>query len=111
MAATGADLQQTNNDLVQVVEELKERRAALDRSIQVDVDQKQRLVAEIRSLSARLAKVEDSLAKKLQVRAEFDRTLEETSVAFANILDSSKVLLSSVKREAISLVAQQTDDQ
>lgn len=109
MASTGADLQATNNDLVQVVEELKERRAALERNIQQDVDAKQKLVAEIRSLSAKLAKVEESLEKKLAVRAEFDRTLEETSVAFANILDSSKVLLSSVKREAVSLVAKEND--
>lgn len=109
MASTGADLQATNNDLVQVVEELKERRAVLERNIQIDVDAKQKLVAEIRTLSAKLAKVEDSLAKKIAVRTEFDRTLEETSVAFANILDSSKVLLSSVKRDAVSLVAKEHD--
>ncbi len=109
MASTGADLQATNNDLVQVVEELKERRAALERNIQQDLDAKQRLAADIRALTAKLTKVEESLAKKIAVRADFDRTLEETSVAFANILDSSKVLLSSVKREAVSLVAKDSD--
>ena len=109
MASTGADLQATNNDLVQVVEELKERRAALERSIQVDMDAKQKLVSEIRLLSTKLSKVDESLTKKLAVRVEFDRTLEETGIAFANILDSSRVLLSSVKREAVSLVAKEGD--
>jgi Sjoegren syndrome nuclear autoantigen 1 len=109
MSAVGADLQSTNNELVSIVEELKDRRDELDRAIQADTDAKLRLVQEIRTLSAQLAKVEASLQKKIAVRADFDRTIDETTSAFASILDSSKVLLSSVKRESVSLVTKSVD--
>ena len=103
MAAVGADVQATSNELVALIEELKERRSELDRVIKKEEDEKLRLVAELRALNERLQLVDDSLQKKHAARADFDRTIQDTSNAFNKILESSRMLLSSVKQDSMLL--------
>lgn len=103
MAALGADVQMASNELVTLIEDLKERRTELDRVIKKEEDEKLRLAAEIKNLNDRLRLVDESLAKKHAARSEFDKTISETSTAFSKILDSSRLLLSSVKQESILL--------
>ena len=103
MAGVGADLQTANNELVAIVEELKDRRADLDRGIQKEEEAKAQLTAEIQALTARLRAVDESLRQKYAVRADFDKTIQETAVSFANILDSSKILLATVKKDSLAL--------
>ena len=105
MSAVGADLQGTNNELVAIIEELKERRSDLDRSIQKEEDDRAQVVAQIQELNARLSSLEQSLQHKYAARKDFDETIQSTAVSFANILDSSRVLLSTVKRDSLSLAA------
>ncbi|CUF10713.1 Hypothetical protein, putative [Bodo saltans] len=103
MAALGADVQMASNELVTLIEDLKERRTELDRVIKKEEDERLRLAAEIKNLTDRLRLVDESLAKKHAARGEFDKTISETSSAFSKILDSSRLLLSSVKQESIML--------
>jgi Sjoegren syndrome nuclear autoantigen 1 len=108
MTAVGADLQSTNNELVAIIEELKERRNELDRLIQREEEEKSKIINEMKMLSDRLARVEDSLQHKLHTRAEFDSTIEATSMQFAKILDSSRLLLQSVKSESVLSLTKQS---
>lgn len=105
MASTGADMQATNNELVTIIEELKDKRQLLDRSIQVDEEERHHLNHELKLLQAKLQRIDDSLAKKYAARGDFDKTIQETAVAFGNILDSSRVLLTAVKRESLGLAS------
>ena len=109
MAGVGADLQTTNNELVTIIEELKDRRSDLDRAIQKEEEAKQVLTAELAQLTARLRTIDDSLKQKYAVRQDFDRTIQDTAVSFANILDSSKLLLSTVKKDSLVLSSRPTD--
>ena len=101
MSHVGADMQQTSNELVAIIEELKEKRNELDRSIQKEEEEKARIVAEMKILSERLSRIDDSLNHKQSTMAEFDSTIESTSAQFSKILDSSRLLLQSVKSEAL----------
>lgn len=103
MASLGADVQTTSNELVILIEDMKERRADLDRVIKREEEEKLRLLGELKALTDRLNAVEDSLNRKLHTRQEFDRTIAETSAAFSNILDSSRKLLSTLKQDTLSL--------
>ena len=104
MASLGAEVQSTNNELVTIIEELKDRRTELDRNIKKEEEERLRLIAELQALQERLTLVEESLQKKYTTRNEFDRTIAETSSQFTKILDSSRLLLSSVRQQSLMLV-------
>ncbi|KAK7197121.1 sjogren s syndrome nuclear autoantigen 1 [Novymonas esmeraldas] len=106
MAALGSDVQSTSVELVSVIERMKERKTWLDEQISTEEAEQERVLAEMRSMQARLALLKESLAKKHAVRAELERTITETYSAFKNILDASKKLLSTAKEESSALKAQ-----
>ena len=51
----------------------------------------------------RLAKINESLAKKITARNEYDKTISETENAYMKILESSQNLLTVLKRESSSI--------
>lgn len=103
MAEYAADVQSASNELVGYIEELKERRSELDRVIQKEEEEKARVTSELKALTDRLGRIQDSLGKKHAMRQDFDRTIRDTSDSFNKILDSSRLLLSSVKQESLAL--------
>jgi Sjoegren syndrome nuclear autoantigen 1 len=109
MASLGADLQSTNNELVSIIEELKERRQELDRAIQREEDDRSLVAAQIQELTARLSALDQALQLKYVARKDFDETIQSTAVSFSNILDSSRVLLSTVKRDSLMLASRGND--
>jgi Sjoegren syndrome nuclear autoantigen 1 len=109
MASYGADLQGTSNELVAIIEELKLRRAELDRAIQREEDDRAQVVSQIQELNARLNGLDHALSFKYAARKDFDETIQTTAVSFANILDSSRLLLSTVKRDSLSLASRASD--
>lgn len=106
MAALGSDVQATSVELVAVIEKMRERKGLLDEHISAEETERERLVQELRVMQARVAALDDSLARKRAVRTDLDRTIAETYSAFKNILDASKKLLSTAKEESSSLRAQ-----
>jgi sjoegren syndrome nuclear autoantigen 1 len=88
MAGQGASLQNFNNELVKCIEDLKEKREEIARQILTD----------------RLTKINESLARKVTARNEYDRTIQETEGAYMKILESSATLLQVLKRETVTLV-------
>jgi len=103
MAQQGAALQNYNNELVKCLEELCQRRIRLHKEIDKDQREKQLLDSQLAQLNAKIATLDDSLAKKLETKAEYDRTIRDGEAAYMKILESSQALLSVVKKDSLSL--------
>ncbi|XP_064615917.1 microtubule nucleation factor SSNA1-like [Liolophura sinensis] len=103
MSQQGAALQNYNNELVKCIEELCSKRDELYKQILLEEEEKQKLQNDIRILTEKMAKVNESLAKKMATKNEFDRTIAETEAAYMKILESSQTLLNVLKRESHNL--------
>lgn len=103
MAQQGAALQTYNNELVKSMEELMQRRAALQSQIEAETAEKTRLEAERARVEERLGVVDNSLQKKLGTRVEYDRVIQEAEQAYLKILESSQLLLNVVKSRSSDL--------
>ncbi|KPP79038.1 Sjoegren syndrome nuclear autoantigen 1-like [Scleropages formosus] len=108
MSKQGAALQTYNNELVKCIEELCSKRDEVNRQVQQEEEEKARLQHDIRILTEKLSRVNESLARRLASRAELDRTIAETEAAYMKILESSQALLSVLKKETGNL-ARATD--
>lgn len=84
------------------IEDLCTKRDDLQRQIMIDEEEKHKLQNDIRVISEKLAKTNESLAKKISARNEFDKTIAETEAAYMKILESSQTLLNVLKRETHS---------
>ncbi|XP_063172614.1 microtubule nucleation factor SSNA1 [Candoia aspera] len=103
MTQQGAALQSYNNELVKCIEELCAKRDELSRQIRLEEEEKGKLQSDIRLLTERLARLNESLARKMASRNEFDKTIAETEAAYVKILESSQTLLNVLKKEAGNL--------
>ena len=103
MSKHGSNLQTYNNELVKTVEELRYRRAVLQDQISKEETEKRALQTQIHNLSETLTKINESLAKKIQLKEEYERIIVETDKAYQKILESSQILLNVVKQESSHL--------
>ncbi|XP_065065149.1 microtubule nucleation factor SSNA1-like [Rhopilema esculentum] len=99
MSQQGAVLQSYNNELVKCIEDLCTKRDEVQRQILAEEEEKAKLQNDIRILTEKLAKVNESLAKKISSRNEYDKTIAETESAYMRILESSQTLLHVLKKE------------
>ena len=76
MSQQGAALQSYNNELVRCIEELCTKRDELQKQILVEDEEKSKLQNDLRLLSEKLAKLNESFAKKIAAKNEFDRTIQ-----------------------------------
>jgi len=67
------------------IEDLCTRRDELHKQILAEEEEKMKLQTEICTLTDRLAKINESLSKKMASRVEFDRTIAETEAAYAKV--------------------------
>ena len=99
----GASLQTYNNELVKCIEDLREKREDVNRQILKEEEEKAKLQRDLSVLTERLSRINENLARKVQARTEYDRTIEETEAAYMKILESSQALLQVLKRETQTL--------
>merc|ERR1711972_1276514 len=102
-ATAGGTLQNYNSELVSCIEDLREKREELNRSIAADEEEKAKIQNDLRILTERLSRINDNLAKKIASRTEYDKTITETEAAYSKILESSQTLLHVLKRESVNL--------
>merc|ERR1711934_415539 len=103
MTQQGATLQNYNNELVKCIEDLREKREEVNRSIAKDEEEKAKIQNDLRILTERLARINDNLARKITSRNEYDKTIQETEAAYSKIMESSQTLLHVLKRESVNL--------
>ncbi|XP_011335554.1 Sjoegren syndrome nuclear autoantigen 1 homolog isoform X2 [Ooceraea biroi] len=82
---------------------MKLRRAEVQAQIDAQEEEKNNLQHEIEKMSCKLTELNDTLAKRIAIRNEYDRTISDTETAFMKILESSQLLLKVIKKEAVSL--------
>lgn len=99
----GSTLQATNSELIKCIEELREKREETNRQILKEQEERAKIQNDIRILTERLNRVNESLSRKEATRDEYDRTVKETEGAYVKILESSQTLLTVLKRETVSL--------
>ena len=129
MAAQGATLQNYNNELVKCIEDLREKREEVNRAILKEEEvrsklllifrflifmispilsqEKAKIQKDLSILTDRLSKINEALARKVQARNEYDKTIQETEAAYMKILESSQTLLHVLKRETVNLTKKQ----
>merc|ERR1712205_130415 len=103
MAQQGASLQNYNNELVKSLEELREKRETINREIAREEEDKNKIQNDLKILTERLSRINDSLARKVAARNEYDQTIQETEAAYLKILESSQTLLHVLKRESANM--------
>jgi Sjoegren syndrome nuclear autoantigen 1 len=103
MAAQGASLQNYNNELVKCIEDLRQKREDIHRDVIRQEEMKAKLQQDLALMTKRLGEINEELAKNIQTRNEFDRTIQETEAAYMKILESSQTLLQVLRRESVSL--------
>jgi Sjoegren syndrome nuclear autoantigen 1 len=103
MASNGASLQNYNNELVKCIEDLREKREEINRNILKEEEDKAKIQRDLSILTERLAKINESLARKVQARNDYDDTIQQTEGAYMKILESSQTLLQVLKRETVGL--------
>lgn len=104
MAGQGASLQNYNNELVKCIEDLREKREEINRQVLKEEEEKAKIQRDLSILTDRLSSINEALARKIQARNEYDRTIQETEAAYMKILESSQTLLQVLKRETVNLV-------
>ncbi len=67
-----------NQELVSCIEDLREKREELNRSLLRDEEEKAKIQKELSTLTERLSRLNEDLARKMQARVEFDQTIQET---------------------------------
>jgi len=103
MTQQGSSLQNYNAELVHCIEQLREKREELNRSVAADEEEKAKIQNDLRILTERLARINDNLARKITSRNEYDKTITETEAAYSKIMESSQTLLHVLKRESVNL--------
>ncbi|SOV18480.1 conserved Plasmodium protein, unknown function [Plasmodium sp. gorilla clade G2] len=94
----GMPLIKSEDELSKCIEILRVKRQEIHEQI-IKEEDKERMQKEIAMLNDKLQEVCHSIAKKLQTRLEYDRTIKETSAAYTKIRESAKSLLHILKRE------------
>ena len=99
----GAALQTYNNELVKAMEELIERKAALEKAVDEEKKTKESLEVEAERVRKKLETVNSSLEEKSERLRKYERLISETEQHYFKILESSQTLLNVVKKETKSI--------
>jgi len=67
MSAKGASLSNYNQELVRCIEDLREKREEVNRSILRDEEEKAKIQRELTKMTERLSRLNEDLARKMQV--------------------------------------------
>lgn len=67
------------------LEEMKLKRSELQSQIEAQEEEKNNLQREIEKMSCKLTQLNDSLAKRISVRNEYDRTISDTETAYIKV--------------------------
>lgn len=70
---------------IQGIEELKERREDVNRAILKEEEEKEKIQNDIRILNERLTRLNESLARKVAARSEYDKTIQDTEASYIKV--------------------------
>ena len=85
------------------IEDLRTKREEIQEQISTEEEEKAKVQNDLTVLSKRLSTLNDSIARKVAARTDYDKTIQETEAAYNKILESSMTLLTVLKRESVGL--------
>ena len=68
-----------------------------------DAETKNEIIQEIEKLNQELEELNFSIAKKEEIKNEYDKVIMNTNLAYNKLLEGSKVLLAILKRDEANL--------
>lgn len=74
------------------IEDLCNKRDELQKQILIEEEEKCKIQNDLRILTERLARINESLAKKIASRNEYDKTISETEAAYMKVMHSITIL-------------------
>ena len=80
-----ASLQNYNNDLVACLQELRQKREAVNKEIISEEREKSRVQKQLAELTEQLQRLNMSIGKKTQSRNDYDKTIQETEAAYMKV--------------------------
>ncbi|PFH31708.1 sjoegren syndrome nuclear autoantigen 1 family protein [Besnoitia besnoiti] len=101
-STTNSNLHNYNHELVACIDDLRRKREEVNRQLIKEEEDKAKVQKEIIILQERLQKLNESLARKIQARNEYDKTILETEAAYTKA-KSAQTLLHVLKRESVHL--------
>ncbi|KCV67708.1 hypothetical protein H696_05816 [Fonticula alba] len=96
----GKSLSQNNNELIQCIVHLRQKRDILHAQILEEDALRMQIDQELRNVAARLEALTSSLEKKRARQGALDQAIAEAEDAYSKLVQSSQVLLNYVKRES-----------
>ncbi|CAK0860435.1 unnamed protein product [Prorocentrum cordatum] len=103
MALPGSSLQEYNSEPVHWFDSLRQQREQLIQQIQREEESKCEIQKQVSILTDALRKMSEGLARKKQVRSEYDKTIQKTEAAYMQILGSSETLPCATQSKTASL--------
>ena len=86
MVSTMLPLKIHNGLSIPGIEDLCNKRDELQKQIVVEEEEKCKIQNDLRILTERLARINESLAKKIASRNEYDKTISETEAAYMKVM-------------------------
>lgn len=105
----GTAISSVSGELLQRIDELREKRDELRKVVQQQEEEKAGLQKEMLAFTKRLAEIDDSLSRKYAYSHEYDKTIQEVESAYAKILESSQALLHVLKSETTQMSQKRVD--
>ena len=102
--------QNYNQELKASIANLQSKRDALQQQINIEEEDAKKIKDEIEGLTVKLKGLNDSLARKIRTRDDYDKTIEEVDAAYRKIMESSQTLLHVLKRETKALVKKEAQN-
>lgn len=102
-SAPGGELEDYTMELIQRIDELREKRDEITKMLQNEEEEKASIQKDLVVLTKRLAEIDESLSRKYAYINDYDKTIEDVEAAYGKILESSQALLHVLKSEAIQI--------
>merc|ERR1712006_6429 len=99
MGDATATLDGYNSELSKCIEELENQRKTISTEMELEQQKKTDVQTQLRELTEKLSRINDSLGRKVSARNEYDTTIQETEAAYLKILESSQTLDHVMKRQ------------
>ena len=93
-------IQNYNTQLDKCIENMREKRDAVNREITTNEEKKKILLKNIKEFQKQLANIEEDLIKCNAARTKYDQSIQEIETAYMRILESSQTLLHVLKAES-----------
>merc|ERR1711998_681372 len=94
-----ATLEGYNTELQRCLDELRAKKSKIVSDMENEKQARGRHEDELRQLTEKLSRINDSLGRKVSARNEYDTTIQETEAAYLKILESSQTLDHVMKRQ------------